>query len=824
MSGDLYVHHPTGRHGYDHRQHIHPHARRIGNLLAALVCALLALTLAAPGALADDPTTGPAHKNPLPVTIVIDSVTPTSLGPDGTLTITATVTNTGKETIDNPWVRLQRDDDVTNRSQLLKLDKSQPGYTQAIGPIHDLTASLGPGASQQIKVTATTAELKINDQGIYPVLININGETNSGPIRVGQAAISVPYFETAPTAPTRVGWVLPLIDRPHRSAQTNVFLDDELNTLVSPGGRLNRLLAAAEKYAGKSQLSLIVDPELISALSVMTGGYQYVAQSGSHKGEVVTGEGGDKAASWLDRLTALAKTVPIMTTPYADVDTAALARNNLADMIISARKTGTSVVDSILKTQTVHDVDMPAGGVTTDQVIAADQQAGVRKLILSGAAYGQSDYLESSDGVTENAATVLNVPGASIEAVVADPALTRILGEGSTYAAGPVAGAQRFGAELAAISMQQPAVSRGMLVVPPRRWDPSQKLLDAVFTETTTTPWVAPLSFDTLAADTPVARGALDYPASASTAEIPGTALTHVVQSAANINAMRSMFTEADADTMLEPYNRALFRMVSSAYRGDPAAVEARADDVDSALAQIRNDVQIVPPSDGTYTLSSSTAPLPFTVQNKLGVPVKYVLGLDEARSSGVKVGGTQVLQIAPNSRATVKVPTVVERSGVFSVVAQIHTPDGLSLGTDVVVSVRSSVYGGVALGVTGAAFAILLLLIARRYVIRRRNKRRQREADARAADAALLEQPDEPVPFGDYSYRVDEGGTTASIVLPPDPANRPERVGPADGADRPDSTDPPRRPDPAHEPNPPDDPDDPDDKSWLDEQIGKPE
>lgn len=804
------MHHPTGRHGYKHGPG--RSTSRIGSLLAGLICALLALTLAAPGALAaDDPTAGPAHKDPLPVTITIDGVTPTSLGPDGVLTITATVTNNGKETIDNPWVRLQRADNATSRAELLALDKSQPGYTQAIGPIQNLPGPLASGASQQITVSAKTAQLKINDQGIYPVLININGETNSGPVRVGQAAISVPYFTATPTAPTRVGWVLPLIDRPHRSAQTNVFLDDELNTLVSPGGRLNRLLAAAEKYAAKSQLSLIVDPELISALSAMTGGYQYVAQSGSHKSEVVNGDGADRAASWLDRLTELAKSVPVMTTPYADIDTAALARNNLSEMIVAARKEGTSVVDDILKTQTVHDVDMPIGGVTTDQVIAAEQKAGGSRLILSGAAYGQNDYLESDGGITENASTVINVSGPPIEAIVADPALTRILGDGSGYAAGPAAGAQRFDAELAAIAMQQPATSRGLLVVPPRRWDPSQKLLDAVFTETTTTPWIEPVSFDTLAADAPIDRGALNYPTSASTSEIPAAALAHVVQSSANIDATRSMFTSADADTVLRPYQRALFRMVSSAYRGDPATVEARADDVNAALTQIRNDVQIVPPSNGTYTLSSSNAPLPFTVQNKLGVPVNYVIGLDEARSSGVKVGGTEVLQIPPNSRATVKVPTVVERSGVFSVVAQIHTPGGLSLGSDVVVSVRSSVYGGVALAVTGAAFAILLLLIARRYVIRRRNKRLQREAGARAAEASLLEQPDEPVPFGDFSYHVRDGGTTASIVVPPQIT---EQADPPDGP-APDSSAKPAKPDP---------PDDPDGTSWLDKQIGEPE
>ena len=62
---------------------------------------------------------------------------------------------------------------------------------------------------------------------------------------VGLASTFVPWLPDGPIAPTRVAWVLPLVDEPHR-APAEAMLDDELDALLEdePGrrGRLQRAL------------------------------------------------------------------------------------------------------------------------------------------------------------------------------------------------------------------------------------------------------------------------------------------------------------------------------------------------------------------------------------------------------------------------------------------------------------------------------------------------------------------------------------------------------------------------------------------------------
>ncbi len=67
--------------------------------------------------------------------------------------------------------------------------------------------------------------------------------------------------------------MLPLTDRPHRDA-LGAFFDDDLAALVRPGGRLDRVLRAAETAAIPAGMrTLAVDPELLEELRAMSSGY-----------------------------------------------------------------------------------------------------------------------------------------------------------------------------------------------------------------------------------------------------------------------------------------------------------------------------------------------------------------------------------------------------------------------------------------------------------------------------------------------------------------------------------------------------------------------
>lgn len=745
--------------------------RRAASVVLVMLLALIGLASLHGSAAADDPTAGPNIKglNQL-ATISVDSISPLTLPKNGTLTVQVTVTNTSKSTITGPRVRLQSDDPITSRYQLSAVDKNQPSYTSGFGSFTKLSGDLGPGQSMQATATATTNQLQMYVAGTYPVLVNINGDTDSGTIRAAQAAISVPYQPVAPGAKTSIAWLWPLIDTPHRLASATTFLNNDLAAQIARGGRLDRLLAAAENYGLQNSMTLLIDPELISELQVMISGYSYL-----DKGKTVPGPDGAAAQAWLARLKTLAKTLPIATTPMADVDINAVTRAGLGNLLSRARTTGNAIVKDALGVNVI-DLDMP--GYLTSDAVSTEKSAGISRVVLAGGAFGQADYLESPEGVTQSPNTVASGTLSGLSVLAADPALTRILGAGSTYVAGPVAGDQRFVAELGVISAQEPNAGRTVLAVPPMMWNPAGNFLSGLFGAITAIPWLASTPLEGVFAQPAVDRGSLQYPTSAGAAEVSGQGLQELKTPLTELDQFASAFSDANAKAILAPYYESAFRIASASWPPGTAATSNRVASLSTTIGSLRGAVKLVPPSNGTYTLSSATAPLVFTVENQLDVPVKVKISLDASRSVGITAVDTTVQQIAPLARATIKVATKVQRSGTFSVVAQIQTPEGQPLGESVKISVRSSAYGQVALIVTAVAFGLLLLMIGRRYVQRIKNIRRQREHDERMArDRA--QSLDESVPFGDYLQSWDEDGGTQALPIQEGPTRTATRDGP---------------------------------------------
>ncbi|WP_153504394.1 DUF6049 family protein [Cumulibacter manganitolerans] len=707
-----------------------PARRPLPNLLIALFAALLAVG-AQPGFA--DPTSGPPRKEPLPVKVTITTIAPTVSKGDEPVQVTAEVTNNGDRAITDMWARLQRDKRVVDRAGLLALDKRQPAYASAIGPNTDLGITLEPGQTRTIQLSAARSALGITDAGSYPIMLNLQGAIGGTEGRVGQAAFTLPRSPVAPAARLQVGWVLPLIDRPHRSRSATVFTDDDLRPLIETGGRLENILAAAETYGAAAQVTLVVDPELVDELSAMAAGYQVKG-----KGGPTTGPGKAVAAAFLERLTKLAETTPIVSTAYADIDVVATVRAGLGGLLKQARQRGAEVVKQVLGVPPVTTVAWPADGIVTETALGVLRDDQVSDVLLGGASFGQEDYLASEDDVTESAATAL--PG--IRATVADPALTRILGQGSQYAGGPAAATEQLAAELMAILAQAPNRARTVLLLPPRQWQVSADLADRLMTLTTTAPWLQPVPLDDVVSGQPQDRGPLQYPSTMSTQELPASALAQLQGPITQVGELGTAFDPgADRQEVLGPIEEIIFRGASSAWRGDGKQVTAGALDAGAALDDVRDQIRIVTPNNGSYTLSSSDAPLVLTVENNLAVPVHFRIGLDPRQSSGLSPADIGVQSIPARSRATIKLPTKVERSGTFSVVAQISTPEGKPLGKDVMVKVSSSAYGTVALLVTGVAFTLLLALIARRWW-----RRRQFQAQERARESGRLQGGEPPL------------------------------------------------------------------------------
>ncbi|MFE3441698.1 DUF6049 family protein [Nocardia sp. NPDC059180] len=330
----------------------------------------------------------------------LDSVTPTTVTTtsDPVLTVSGTVTNIGDRVVDDVSVRVQRARAVTEPSGLrtaLRLD--QANYDMA-GPFEDVAERLSPGQRRQFTLSIALraddagASLGITEPGVYPLLLNVNGEPAYGnQARLDDARFLLPVLGLPPASagdtqpvpappapPVATTLVWPLADRPRLVAgrpgtvdEIPELTDDELASSLGKGGRLEQLLDALETALGTdagrdkrlaSAVCVAVDPDLLLTVQAMTEDYRVLASPSDPDGATRAGTGSEQAQAWLDRLRALASSVCTVALPFAQVDVSALAAVDDPQLTARALKAPADVVDSILSTRSVRGVSLPDSG------------------------------------------------------------------------------------------------------------------------------------------------------------------------------------------------------------------------------------------------------------------------------------------------------------------------------------------------------------------------------------------------------------------------------------------------------------------------------
>ncbi|MBA3524917.1 MAG: hypothetical protein H0T85_10290, partial [Geodermatophilaceae bacterium] len=300
-------------------------------------------------------------------TITITDLTPSTVTPGSTVTVTGTVTNTADVPLSGLVLRLQSGEVLTTRDALGANDDDPSPASSAAAPFAPLVADLPAGSSVPFRYSTTAEVLGLSELGVYPVLVNVNG-TPDGDVeqRVGELDAYLPFFPETPAEPTSVAWLWPFVDRPHHGPD-GTFTDDELTDSVAVGGRLERLLEVAESDP-RVRLTLAVDPLLLTELRQMVAGY--TLPDGS------AGRGGPQAAAWLERLSTLAGRHPVLALPWADADVVALARAGLTAPATDAVTRGRDVVAEALGRTPQDTLAWPVEGVLTPAALALWQDAG----------------------------------------------------------------------------------------------------------------------------------------------------------------------------------------------------------------------------------------------------------------------------------------------------------------------------------------------------------------------------------------------------------------------------------------------------------------
>ncbi|WP_227979021.1 DUF6049 family protein [Nocardia spumae] len=456
--------------------------RRWVLLLVSLALAVLCVPSAG-SSNAEPSGSGGTTTAPKFLKLTLDSVSPSTITTtsDSVLTLTGTVTNIGDRAVDDVSVRVQRGSAVGEPSELRStLRQDQSGFP-ITGPFQDVTDELAPGQRKQFTLRIGVREgmynqaadppvsssLGITEPGVYPLLLNVNGEPAYGnQAHLDDARFLLPVvglpalpsssdgapegtqpIPAAPQPPVATTMVWPLADRPRLVAGIPgsvdgkaLLTDDELAGELAAGGRLDQLVSALEsalrsdpsRDSSRSgpglagSLCLAVDPDLLLTVSKMTDGYRVLASPSDPDGPTRDGTGPQAARSWLDRLRALAPTMCTVALPFAQVDPTALAGVHDADLTARALTAPADIVDSLLSVKSVRGVSLPASGAMGPDATTMLTERGFTSAVLADNAIGEGDAVSAATGSMPADATVRSTASVSAETHAPVPEVVRL--------------------------------------------------------------------------------------------------------------------------------------------------------------------------------------------------------------------------------------------------------------------------------------------------------------------------------------------------------------------------------------------------------------
>ncbi|WP_377270375.1 DUF6049 family protein [Peterkaempfera sp. SMS 1(5)a] len=771
---------------------------------------------AAPGAAPAGKAAVPGASKPstaFPVALSIDSVSPSYATSGSTeVTVSGTLYNSGKKAVHNAHLGVRTG---SGGGQPLRLRSEIAAVFQRTGPVTadgleipglgGALPDLAPGAKRPFKVTAKASQLGLGSRGVYELAVDVKGSTSTVstlPATLGIARTYLPYYsQPADIKKTQIATVWPITAMPETVPQslpndsdslTPVLRSDALATDLASGGRLNEVVAAGSSL---SKVTWVVDGDVLDTADTMSKAYR-VQHKGTEGKAAATdntdpGTGSSQASAWLEALhTAAAGGDEVVSLPYGDPDLASIAHNGsgiagLSTALKRATTAGDVTTDYRLGTDARTDVAWPYQGHIDPQVVATARTVGGTTLLVNGADMPESDSVTR----TVNAARSI---GKGIHAVVSDAPLSNLFsGDLSTRQARTLA-MQRFLAETLTITLEQPNQQRSLLVMPPRNLsaDAADTLAEAMAAATQGR-WVSQATLGTVAkapadpqADTKVPSTSR-YPKAARATQLSHWALSRSMGTQGQLDLLMQILVSPDR--VRDPFNAAILRSMSTAWRTDRTTGHSYREGVADYLQTLSSAVRLVDKS--STTLSGDSGMIQVSVENSLSQTVTNL----EVRLTSASATRLTVYQPTParlsilsELKKSVRFPAKASANGPVRMTAQLWTTgaDPKPYGPPVTFDLEvTDVTSGVIWVIAGG---LLLALLAglRIYLQRKKRGKDDPEPDP---DAPASPQDDPDRGSGapqDPPGTVDDGGAPqqdASVdgADGPDQRARNEKVGP---------------------------------------------
>jgi hypothetical protein len=654
-----------------------------------------------------------------PLALVIATITPKTVRPNSKITITGQVRNQSGQQMNGASIRLRwRSRPVNGRTEMTQFaGNAAPALVEAETP-RPLTGSLAAGGEVGWRLTATARQIGMTVFGAYPIAVEVLNGGGQPVVTQTTFLTFMPSSKALQPKPTKVAWVWPLIDQPHRLNDTT-FLDSQLETALAPSGRLGALAQAAEQATKKTRtpITWAIDPALLDDAQEMAKGYTV---KGDKQGKTVKKPKSEVAQTWLEGVRASGE--PYFTTPYADPDAVALIRQRMSRHLKVAYG-GMEVAKGILGRPPASAIGWPVNGVAGQQTLDGMADNGTQTFLMS------SEVLRSTDpqGYTADATTTLQTAHDTKRTLVYDATISDVISADTRSPGAALLAEQRFLAETAMITAEMPNRPRTLVIAPQRRWNPKPKFAENLLTYTAGAQWLKGVPLGDVQNAAPGQRTFTGYPVGYERYELGATYLKNVRDIAARANRFASIF-----DSPSNAYDQSVLRMESTYWRGRDRRARSYRQTVAASLDAAIDMVHLVPGK--RVGLAGDSGLIPATVANDLkDRTVNVVLRVTSENPRRLEIGGGAnaeagtgrewVLKIGPENKETVHIPVKAYANGYTNLTLELLAPQqNKKFGEDRSITVHTTGYGQMALLITGSALAVLFIGVGMRVL---RAKRR---------------------------------------------------------------------------------------------------
>lgn len=662
---------------------------------------------------------GPAHaadKDP-DLTVSIQSLTPSRLGPGSTVTMTGTVTNHDA----HAWTAVQAylvipTVPFTTRAQVEDAVDNGDAYTGArvVDPgTFDDMGDLAPKQSRRFTVKVPYDHLGISGaEGVYPVGVQILGTDTDGERSndaIARATTFLPLVSAGhKRVPASVVW--PFLMPDHRGSNGDYADPEDLLAAVSTGGRLRNLLDLASSTSGNASTALI-DPALLV-------GVDDIARDRRMPDRVeLTNPQKAEARRFLDDLLAFARRQGCWVLGFDRPDVLALSQSG--DLEAPLKAAVSRATDSTLTTFQLfgRKVSWPSMQGVTAALLRDLRGSGDSPAIVT------SDALPGWDR-RQGSVVQYSTPSGPMPLLVTDVLDAGVPGQDSV-----VTLRQRILSEAALATLQReidPKSRADAITMVDPRWNPGAQwaagrlaaAFEAPFTSATSLESVLTRPLTTydgkvaIAKDRPIGRAQLD---AAADIVARGSALSSVIP---------------QSDTVDDALAQDVASVLGIRWRRNPGAGTTIAENLARETGAELRKITIKAPS--SVTLSSSKGAFPITILNDTDETIRVGVSLDSSNPA-LSIPDVKPVDIGAGERRTLTVDIDLGRQNTTSLTARLKSTDGKTIGQPArEFNVRSSKIGAVLWVAMGLAALLVLAALVRRFS---RHRTRSRVASERLAD-----------------------------------------------------------------------------------------